>query len=125
MCKVEWCKGKPSRSGNGYCRRHYDQLRQYGYILDKRTRHDLNRYEVVNDVVRIIITDEKDVYQCIAIIDREDAERVLSHRWTTNGKGYIRTFFNTTPVYLHIFLLHTLLLFRLQSIQHILYSRIW
>lgn len=37
MCKVEWCSGKPNVSGRGYCRKHYDQIRKYGKILDVRS----------------------------------------------------------------------------------------
>lgn len=105
MCKVEWCKGKPNISGNGYCRRHYDQIRKWGHILDKRTCNDPNRYEVEGDIIKINITNKNDEHQCTAVIDREDAERVLSHKWTSNGNGYVRTFINTKPLYLHRFLM--------------------
>lgn len=104
-CRVEWCKGKPNTSGNGYCRKHYDQMRKYGHILDVRTSYDANRINYFDDHAEIIITDRKDKYLCKAIIDREDAERVSSYRWTSNGK-YIRTFIGTSPVYLHRFIMN-------------------
>lgn len=103
-CRVEWCKGKPNTSGNGYCRKHYDQMRKYGHILDVRTSYDANRINYFDDHAEIIITDRKDKYLCKAIIDREDAERVSSYRWTSNGK-YIRMFNKTSPIYLHRFIL--------------------
>ena len=103
-CCVEWCKGKPNRSGKGYCRRHYDQMRAFGHILDDRTRCDANRINYFDDHAEIIITDSKDNQICTAIIDKEDAERIKDHRWTYNGM-YIRTFIKQSPVYLHRFLL--------------------
>lgn len=104
-CCVEWCKGKPNRSGNGYCRKHYDQMRKYGYILDIRTRCDMNRINYFDDYAEIIITDRNDNYVCTAIIDKEDAERVSNNRWTFNGK-YVRMFNGTSPIYLHRFILN-------------------
>ena len=89
-CRVEWCKGKPSISGNGYCRRHYDQMRKYGHILDVRTRCDANRMNYYDNRAEIIITDSKDKYICTAIIDREDAEKVSNYRWSSNGNTYAR-----------------------------------
>lgn len=104
-CRVEWCKRKPNMSGNGYCRKHYDQMRKYGHILDVRTGHDVNRINYFEDHAEIVITDSKDKYLCTAIIDREDVERVGNFRWTSNGK-YIRMFNKTSPVYLHRFILN-------------------
>lgn len=42
MCAVEWCNNKPHPSGKGYCRRHYDQIRKCGKILETRTILDPN-----------------------------------------------------------------------------------
>lgn len=99
-CCVDWCKGKPCISGKGYCRKHYDQMRRYGYILDIRTKCDANRINYVDDYAEIIITNSKDKYICTTIIDREDVEKIRNLRWSYNGK-YIRTFKGTSPVYLH------------------------
>lgn len=103
MCKVEWCNGKPNQSGHGYCRRHYDQVRKYGHILDIRGNHDKNRYRILGDITEIEITDGNDRFICATTIDTALLPDVISHRWTENGNGYIRTFNGTRPVYLHRF----------------------
>ena len=103
-CCVEWCKGKPNISGNGYCRKHYDQMRKFGHILDVLTRCDVNRINYFDDYAEIIITNRRDEYVCTTIIDREDAERVSNFRWTFNGK-YVRMFKGTSPIYLHRFIM--------------------
>lgn len=104
-CCVEWCKGKPHLSGKGYCRKHYDQIRKHGHILDTRTRCDANRINYINDYAEIIITNHKDEYICSAIIDREDVEKVKNYKWSFSGK-YVRMFNGTSPVYLHRFILN-------------------
>lgn len=103
-CSVEWCKGKPNPSGKGYCRKHYDQMRAYGYILDVRSRCDMNRINFVDDHAEVIITNKNDEYVCTTIIDKEDVEKISGYRWTFNGK-YVRMYKGTSPVYLHRFLL--------------------
>lgn len=103
-CKCEWCRNVPNRSGNGYCRRHYDQIRKYGYVLDTRVRTNPNRIVVDGDVARLVITDLNDQYVATAIIDSEDVDRVSEHRWTINDNGYVRTFQGTKPLYLHRFI---------------------
>lgn len=104
-CKVPWCRGKANSSGKGYCRRHYDQIRAHGHILNTRTVYDLNEIEVCGDDAFIIIADKNGDEIERAIIDIEDVERVKDFRWTDNGNGYIRTFNRTTPVYLHRFIM--------------------
>ena len=104
-CCVEWCKGKINPSGKGYCRKHYDQMRAYGYILDVRTKRDLNRINILEDHAEIIVTNSKDEYICTAIIDVEDVEKIRDYRWSFNG-NYIRTFRGTSPIYLHRLLLN-------------------
>ena len=77
-CCVEWCNRVRNESGKGYCRRHYDQIRQYGYILEERTRNDPNRIVIEDNIAKIIITDKKDNYICEAIIDSEDVDKLVS-----------------------------------------------
>lgn len=100
-CKCEWCHGVPNPSGNGYCRKHYDQIRKYGHVLDVRSRYDDNRIEIKDGYAEIILTDLKDNVIGSSKISLEDIEKVKGHRWTTNGNGYVRTFEGTSPLYLH------------------------
>lgn len=100
-CKCEWCNRTPDRSGKGYCRFHYDQIRKYGYILDIRTRRDNNRIIILDDYAEIIITDGKDQEICRAKVSLDIVDKIKSHRWTLNDNGYVRTYNNNSPVYLH------------------------
>lgn len=104
-CKCEWCHNKVNASGKGYCRRHYDQIREHGYILDVRTRCDDNRIVIKNDYAEMIITDSKDCVQGVAKISLEDVEKVKGYHWSDNGNGYIRSFVNISPLYLHRYLM--------------------
>ena len=100
-CICEWCNRVQNRSGRGYCRKHYDQIREYGKVLDTRTRCDDNRIIRHDDYSEIVITDSKDNELCKALISNEDINKINGHRWTLNNNGYVRTFNKTTPVYLH------------------------
>lgn len=100
-CIVPWCTGKRNRSGKGYCRRHYDQIRKYGHILNTRTAHDKNEIVVGAECAYIILADKEGKEVARVKIDREDIDLVKDYRWTDNGNGYIRTFIGTTPLYLH------------------------
>lgn len=100
-CKCEWCSRKPNKSGNGYCRVHYDQMRKYGHILDIRTGNAPSEVVTSEQVAYIIIRDKRGNEIERAIIDVDDVDKVNGKRWTDNGHGYVRTFKGTTPVYLH------------------------
>ena len=105
-CIVPWCSREKNQSGNGLCRRHYDQVRKHGRVLETRTIKDPSRVVVDGNNAEIIITDRLDTVICRAIIDAEDADLVKPFRWTMNGNGYVRTFINgTSPTYLHRFVL--------------------
>lgn len=103
-CKCEWCHGVPNQSGNGYCRKHYDQIRKFGHVLDVRSRCDDNRIILKEGYAEMILTDSKDNETGRVIISVEDIDKVKGHHWTSNGNGYARTFNKRTPVYLHRYL---------------------
>lgn len=100
-CKCEWCNNVPNPSGKGYCRKHYDQVRKYGHILQTRCRTNKNRITIRGDIAEIEITDTSDNYKATAIVDADDFDIVSRHRWTLNDNGYVRTFIGTKPHYLH------------------------
>ena len=104
-CICEWCNRKQNRSGKGYCRRHYDQIRAYGYVLDVRTSADDNRINVKGDYAEMVLTDGKDNFQGIVKLSIEDIEKIKGHHWSDNGKGYARCFVGTSPLYLHRFIM--------------------
>lgn len=104
-CICDWCNREQNRSGKGYCRKHYDQIRKYGHIVDDvRGSWDDNRIEIKGDYAEVVITDYKDNIQGIAKISIEDVEAIKGHHWSDNGHGYIRCFINNTPLYLHRYL---------------------
>lgn len=103
-CACEFCNSKPIKGGRGYCRRHYYQVKQYGQVLDIRTKHDDNRIYLKDEYAEIVLTDGKDRERGITKISQQDIEKVKGHHWTNNGNGYVRTFINTKPLYLHRFL---------------------
>ena len=104
-CKCEFCYSKPNQSGKGYCRRHYDQMRKYGHILDDRKRTNDNRIIIKDGYAEMTVTDRNDNVQGATKISIEDIEKVRGYHWSDNGKGYIRTFNkNRSPLYLHRFL---------------------
>lgn len=104
-CIVPWCSGIQNVSGKGYCRKHYDQMRLNGRIDNIRGIKDPSEIVIVDDHAEIIITDRSGKEICRAIIDIDDIHIVEAHRWTQNNNGYIRTFENTHPLYLHRMLL--------------------
>lgn len=104
-CICEWCKRTQNRSGKGYCRKHYDQIRKYGHIKDERTSRDDNRIIIKSDYAEIVVTDSKDNVQGIAKISIEDIEKIKGHHWSNNGYGYVRCFVGTSPLYLHRYIM--------------------
>jgi len=101
-CKCEFCYSKPNRSGKGYCRRHYDQMRKYGHLLDDRNSSNDNRIEIKDGYAEMTVTDRNDNVQGITKISIEDIEKVKGYHWSDNGHGYVRTFNkNRKPLYLH------------------------
>lgn len=104
-CIVPWCSGVQNASGKGYCRKHYDQIRQNGCIDNIRGINDPSEIVTVDNHAEIIIADRSGIEICRAIIDIDDIHIVEAYRWTQNNNGYIRTFEHTHPIYLHRMLL--------------------
>lgn len=104
-CKVDYCQRVVNRSGKGYCRRHYDQIRKYGHVLDERTNADPNEFEVETGCVVIVLRDQYSNETGRAIVDLNDYDLVIKYKWSLNDNGYVRTFINTKPLYLHRYLL--------------------
>ena len=101
MCFVPWCNNKPSRSGHGYCRRHYDEIRKYGHITDKRLVTDKNDFVVCSGYAEIILRNKDMVEVARAIVDVEDLEYLLSYKWSLKDNGYARTTVNGKTVHMH------------------------
>lgn len=104
-CKVTWCNNVPNISGHGYCRRHYDQIRKCGHVLDERTSHCQNEIITHDTFAEMILTDDKQNEMARVLIDLDDVDRVKEHRWSLKDNGYVRTVYNGATTYLHRFVL--------------------
>lgn len=101
MCKVAWCDNKPNKSGKGYCRTHYDQMRKYGRILDKRTRANRNDIIVHETFAEVLLRNKDGVEVARAIIDLGGINIVKQYKWSLKDNGYVRTVINRKTIYLH------------------------
>lgn len=95
-CKVEGCKERVV--SKEYCQRHYMQVRVHGKV--DRTRFDKNEYWFEDEVCCIQLYSGENTPKCIAIIDKEDYEKVKGYKWNfrdSNGRvvsniGYLSRF---------------------------------
>lgn len=77
-----------SKMYNGmYCRRHYDHLYNLGEIK-LTTVFDRNAFYIDGSVVHIILRDQKNNDVAETIIDVEDLDNVIQHKWHLNSWGY-------------------------------------
>jgi hypothetical protein len=72
FCKVEKCNNK-SRT-QGYCQKHYDQIKYHGKILE-RTIRDPNNFLIREDFINIECYDIHGNITGYGIIDLEDLEQ--------------------------------------------------
>lgn len=88
-CKVEGCE-EYSRA-NGYCVRHYNQVRKNGNIIGNVKRNKLDKNEIIicDDYAKLILYDTnsfpKEEY---GMIDIEDIDKIKDIKWTLCN-GYI------------------------------------
>ncbi|SFG10382.1 HNH endonuclease [Sporolactobacillus nakayamae] len=101
MCIVTWCDNKSHPSGSGYCRRHYDQIRKYGKVLNERNAHNKNQIEFHDDVADLILRNNDGNVVAKALIDIEDIRLVSKYKWSLKDNGYVRTVIKGKTVYLH------------------------
>lgn len=83
-----------SKLFNGlYCQRHYSQLYNLGELKEK-TVFDRNDYVVDGDITYIILRNKKQEETSRAIIDTEDLDRIIKHKWTLGTWGYAESVIN-------------------------------
>jgi hypothetical protein len=81
MCKAKGCTNKVI--ANGVCRKHYEQIRKYGEILE-RTSRDPNEIVTEEDISKVYLYD-KDCKKCAeCIIDTSDIDLVKDIKWHTH-----------------------------------------
>ena len=83
----------------------HDQIRKYGKVSDLRLKTDSNEFIINEECIEIILRGKKGEEVARAIVDKSDYEKVLRHKWSLHNKGYVRTFIQTKPLYLHRYLL--------------------
>ena len=80
-----------SKLFNGlYCQKHYSQLYNLGELKEK-TVFDRNDYVTDGDITYIIIRNRKQEEVARAIIDTEDLETIIPHKWNIGTWGYAHT----------------------------------
>jgi hypothetical protein len=99
-CQVEGC-GKEYLA-NGYCRRHYDQVRNSGKIME-RTIYDPNPVTSDGDTAVMDMYDKHGNYTCSTIMDASDVDLVKDRKWFRIKAGYVTHFDPKTrkSLYLH------------------------
>jgi len=105
LCLVEWCNNVPNNSGKGYCRKHYDQIRKYGNILETKTiqtPNDVIMYEAYAEIVLRNVKQEE-VARCI--VDIGDIDKLTKYKWSLKDNGYVRTAIKSKTMYIHRLLL--------------------
>lgn len=95
-----------SKLFNGlYCQKHYSQLYNLGE-LKERTVFDKNDYIIENDMAYIILRNDKHKEVGMTIIDIEDLDRVLQHKWRLGSWNYANTKINNKSVSMQRFILN-------------------
>ena len=99
-CKVEGCEKK--HYGKGYCRKHYQQFRKHGRVLE-RTRFDKNEIIEYDDYAEIILYDKDNNEVARTMIDLECIESVKKYKWYLKQGGYVC---RENANYLHRFIMN-------------------
>jgi hypothetical protein len=104
------CKGVGCNKychGQGYCSRHYTQIRRYGSIL-ARTSRDNNMITISNSFAYIDLFNKKNEVIAQAIIDVEDVKNVKGYKWCLQTNGYVAgTKSRNTRYLLHRLIMNT------------------
>lgn len=99
-CSVEGCENK--HKAKGYCRKHYDQFKKHGHILEK-TYRDLNEIIEYEDYAEIIICNIRCEEVARAIIDLECIDAIKDYNWHIHNDVYI---INNQVGFLHRFIMN-------------------
>ena len=100
VCKVNDCNN--IHYGKGYCRKHYDHIRNYGKIL-KRTIATRNNIFVNGDFCKMELYDIKHNVIGITIFDKKYLDKIKPHKWGISV-GYVSSRIKGKLVFLHHFI---------------------
>ena len=90
ICLVEGCSNNAHTLG--YCKRHYDQMRRYGKIVNsgQRSMFDMNEIIEHDDHAEIILYDKYGNETNRTLIDLDDVDKIKNIKWCYhNGDGYV------------------------------------
>lgn len=81
ICKQ--CGRVCENAGRGLCKKHYEQLMQYGKFLDSnpRTKYDKNGYTIKGDYTEVYTYNSKNEIDYTFIIDTEDLPLFMQCKW--------------------------------------------
>lgn len=85
VCSVNGCNGK--HCGLGFCKKHYNQYKRHGHILE-RTVFDTNNIIEYEDYAEVIMYNKAGEEVGRAIIDLDDVELVSKYKWYMDKDGY-------------------------------------
>lgn len=83
-CKVDNCNCKIL--ANGYCSKHYEQIRRHEKVLD-RTVNDQNEIIEYDDYAEIVLYNRKCKEIARTKIDLGDVEKIKKYKWCTCTQG--------------------------------------
>ena len=85
-CSVDNCNNK--HYSKGYCKKHYQQLKRYGHVLE-RTTHDKNEMIDCGDYAEMILYNNKGEEVARTLIDLECIDLVKKYKWYLTNHGYV------------------------------------
>lgn len=91
MKKCAVCGRECKQLKKGMCRKHYEQFKKYGKVLDNnpRTYRDPNEIIEYEDHAEVILYNKQCEEISRAIIDLEDVDKVKQYKWSMHNIGYV------------------------------------
>jgi hypothetical protein len=91
-CEICGEKSSTEYSGTGrfYCKRHYSQLKRYGFIME-RTKFDMNEIHIKDTYAIVDLYNIKNIKHGEALIDIDDVDLIKSYKWKLDKQGYVYT----------------------------------
>jgi len=85
------------------CRRHYEQIRKYGQLIDNNPQSlsDKNNIYIYVDHAEIELQNKNHAIVGYALIDLDDIDKCSSHKWYLDSVGYARTSVDKKKIRLH------------------------
>lgn len=89
ICSVTNCNEK--HYGKGYCKKHYNQYRYHGKILE-RNKHDRNEINIIDDVCYMNLYNRKNMIVATTIFNTTHKETIQKIKWCLDRNGRVISF---------------------------------